>query len=370
VHTSAWPFFLLVPVAWVAGRGRGWRGWLGPIAVTGFAAAGAWALVYEASRESFTTILVLAGLVLVIGFVRMAVSPGRGAVAAPNGEAVNWRYVLAMMMTASVLASAALANHPFFRYLMNLMPLFALVTAACVLRLSGRRWWATVPLVLVLIGTEFFQYGPLYVARRVVLDPRLEKLAVEMGNADWAHASMITFGHDATNGYTWTMLHKDGRRTAERPSRELEFPLYNYAYELTHDYEGPTEAVVNYLNEHAEPGETVVTVYEHFPLRFYTDLQVFRTWETYTRLWDLPDWIVRQHHQYRGGLHPRVKPERYEQITLEGEPCMLMWDNIPEPPWHFFRTVTGRSPIKLWRLKDQFKSRRSTKEFPDTYTVP
>jgi 4-amino-4-deoxy-L-arabinose transferase-like glycosyltransferase len=47
-------------------------------------------------------------------------------------------------------------------------------------------------------------------------------------------------------------------------------PLTDYLYEITHDYDGPVEGIVRFLNEHARPGDTVAIVYEDLPVKFYT----------------------------------------------------------------------------------------------------
>ena len=44
--------------------------------------------------------------------------------------------------------------------------------------------------------------------------------------------------------------------------------------ELTHHYRGPTEAVVEFLGEHAAAGDVVFTDYGQFPLMVHTDLSV------------------------------------------------------------------------------------------------
>jgi 4-amino-4-deoxy-L-arabinose transferase-like glycosyltransferase len=47
-------------------------------------------------------------------------------------------------------------------------------------------------------------------------------------------------------------------------------PLDDFVYEITHDYDGPIEGIVGFLNEHARPGDTVGIVYGDLPVKFYT----------------------------------------------------------------------------------------------------
>ncbi|RJP37059.1 MAG: hypothetical protein C4547_06375 [Phycisphaerales bacterium] len=377
IQLYAWPFALLVPLIlwkWAVGGGLRRRG--AAAAGTAGVAALLWSMVRGAGPVSFSVFLGLVGVVGLAALVRMAATPGRFAPSGESGERPNWLYAVGMMAAFAVLTIASLANYPFFRYLVGLAPWFAAITALCLLHLAADKRWLLAPAVVVLAATEFVQYAPVFAARQAVLEPQRLALAVKLGtearpNHDLAYYRLNEFGHLQTNGNVWTILYKDARGGRIEGFPEIEFPLYEYIYELTHDYDGPIEAVVAYLNEHAQPGDTVVTVYEHFPLKFYTTLPVFRPWETYTRLWDLPDWIVRQHQGYPGGLHPRVREERYEMIEdLPGDPRLLQWDNIPEPMYHQFRTLTDRDELKLWRLKDQYKAHPATRQIPSTLTLP
>jgi hypothetical protein len=54
----------------------------------------------------------------------------------------------------------------------------------------------------------------------------------------------------------------------------LSGPLPDFLYELTHEYHGPVEGMVRYLQQKGRPGETVAVNYEDLPLAFYTDLRV------------------------------------------------------------------------------------------------
>ncbi|MCH7523092.1 MAG: hypothetical protein IH920_04895, partial [Chloroflexi bacterium] len=50
--------------------------------------------------------------------------------------------------------------------------------------------------------------------------------------------------------------------------------LQDFVGELRHDYDGPIEGIVDFLNRHADPDDTVGIVYGDLPLKFYTDLRV------------------------------------------------------------------------------------------------
>lgn len=46
-------------------------------------------------------------------------------------------------------------------------------------------------------------------------------------------------------------------------------PLLELGYELTHDYDGPIEGIVEFLRERADPGDVVAITYGDLPLKFY-----------------------------------------------------------------------------------------------------
>lgn len=344
------------------------------IAVAGFYVV----LVLPATAYSLAALLSYA-LWVGLGLFLWAARSGWRATRDARWLDSNWKQAAAFSTAAVIFSAAALANHPFYRYLMGALPLLALATAACVMRMTRRRLAPAMPILLILVGCELMQFGPLYAARKLVLDPwrreRIAALSEEHRNAgherpvdkayDDSYFEATRFGHLNTNGYTWTMLTKNGRLNKWLEYQELEFPLYNLYLELREDYEGPIEEVIRYLNEHAGKSDLVTTVYENFPLRYYTDLLVLRTRDLTTRFGNkLPDWIVFQHWDYDLNLpkfvYDRAKdPNYYERIKLPGGTSALQWDNIPEPAWHHFRTVNHaemKKPVFL-RLKPEAKAR-------------
>ena len=50
--------------------------------------------------------------------------------------------------------------------------------------------------------------------------------------------------------------------------------LWDFAGELTHDYDGPVEGIVRFLREHAREGDVVAMVHGDLPVKFYTGLRV------------------------------------------------------------------------------------------------
>lgn len=131
-------------------------------------------------------------------------------------------------------------------------------------------------------------------------------------------------------------------------------PLADFAYELTHDYHGPNAAIVNYLNAHARPGERVKTPYDDRVLIFYTRLAVdppnaVGPSNPFARE-TFPEWIVPRTGWLRADFWStpygqRIRQE-YGEIRLAA--VDLLWDNLPDPNEHHFRTVDG-PPVVIYR---------------------
>ena len=140
----------------------------------------------------------------------------------------------------------------------------------------------------------------------------------------------------------------------------LRVPLTDFFYELGHDYHGPNEAIVQYLNTHAKPGEQVKTPYDERVIIFYTRLAVeppnaigpsnpFAR-ETY------PKWLVPRAGRLRQDFWQtpygrRIRRE-YEEIPLAA--VDLLWDNLPDPNEHHFRTVTDGPEVVIYRKRSNF----------------
>jgi hypothetical protein len=88
-------------------------------------------------------------------------------------------------------------------------------------------------------------------------------------------------------------------------------PLHRFAYEISHDFDGPIEGIVKFLKQNARPGDTVAITYGDLPLKFYTDLRVLGglTGEDITAARDA-EWIIPR-------LHAMSREERRVQKALK-----------------------------------------------------
>jgi hypothetical protein len=132
-------------------------------------------------------------------------------------------------------------------------------------------------------------------------------------------------------------------------------PLPDFVYELTHDYNGPIEGIVKYLNQHGKSSDIVAITYGDMPLKFYTKMRVVggltgedlsiakkAKWVIIRRniVCD-KDYAVAQY--FANNLHP----ENYEPIVLDYPD--IRFENREDPDRHYYRTVTKAPPVVIFR---------------------
>jgi 4-amino-4-deoxy-L-arabinose transferase-like glycosyltransferase len=121
-------------------------------------------------------------------------------------------------------------------------------------------------------------------------------------------------------------------------------PVGAFVHELRHDFEGPVEELVRYLDEHAEPGDVVAINYGDMALKFYGRYRVVggMTGEDLGPAQDA-DWIIIRRHSVRDGSVGKA----LRRIVLNGdyEPVLLErvdtgFENREDPEQHLYRTAT------------------------------
>lgn len=332
VHVYCWPALLALPLVWKQ-QSRKDAPWRAIGRVTLIILALLWLVAMAAPPTVFS--LASLGIIVVIAGVYLALRLS----ARPQGEAAPRSSLenpglLVLLLSVGVFLFAGICNFPFFRYLIGILPLFAVATAATVIAVGSGRRWGPAALTVCLVVCDVIQLGPFLVttglakATRVASDDQF----------------MTDFGQSGSNLSCYQTLR------IGRPFPRLRSLPWEYAYELTHDYLGPVGTVIHYLHEHARTGETLITSYEHFPLMFYTDLKVYSA-RTGTNLSVLPDWVLihgSDPPRFSEGLAQALKnPEAYRQMPIMAHE--LQYENAPEPNWHQFRTPTKGPLVKLFR---------------------
>jgi hypothetical protein len=132
-------------------------------------------------------------------------------------------------------------------------------------------------------------------------------------------------------------------------------PLFDYFYEITHDYDGPVEGIVKYLNQHAKKEEVVAITYEDLPLKFYTEMRVIGglTGEDLSPGKEA-DWIIIRKHVIcekdevvRKYLIQNVPWHRYQKVVINYPDTPF--ENRESPDGHQYRTVTHEDKVVIFR---------------------
>ena len=211
-------------------------------------------------------------------------------------------FLLALVITH--LAVVATVPFVFFRYLITLLPVWALLQACAIRWLAGR---SRVLAVAVLL------------------------LALLPDRADLVR----------------------GR---------FSLTLLKHVDEITHHVPGPIEAIVTHLRTAARPGDRVFISYGDLPLRFHTSLEV-RGGQGCQSLagWPAPRWVIfRYFFRFRPSalgaredeertlqyLKSEVTLPRYRTLTLPVTDTI--WENIPEPERHVFRARANGPPVTVY----------------------
>jgi hypothetical protein len=129
--------------------------------------------------------------------------------------------------------------------------------------------------------------------------------------------------------------------------------LERHLFEITHDYDGPIEGIVGFLEANAKPGDVVAISYGDMPLKFYTKLRVVGglTGE------DLgpargADWIIIRRHN-NTEEDTRVKRELRKIVEAGGyrmhklDVADTAFENRESPDVHRFRSASNRLPPVL-----------------------
>lgn len=251
----------------------------------------------------------------------LALLAWRRRAGAPLGAPHLRRFFFLLTFVGVYVAVISLAPWSFFRYLVGLLPVFALLLAyMCRAACAWNRAAGLAATGLLLFTGVFHTVSALPVP-----DPVYERVAEIDGSKPFN---------------VW-------------------LPLYNYVDEVTHDFDGPIEGLVLLLRERARPADRVFISYGDLPLKFYTDLEVKggQTGEDLSG-WAMPDWVIvrafyrfgdrpamaadaERMRQYLGRL-PRAAYRRLDVAILD-----LSWENIPEPSFHRFRTPQAGKPVRV-----------------------
>jgi hypothetical protein len=134
--------------------------------------------------------------------------------------------------------------------------------------------------------------------------------------------------------------------------------LPDFFHEITHDYDGPIEGIVGFLDRRAGPDDVVAMAYGDLPVKFHTGLRVVGglTGEDLSPAGEARFVILRRHlvneanAEVRRVLAARVEGGGYRRHVLEVPD--IAFENREDPQLHRFRTVEGARPVVIWERID------------------
>lgn len=229
-------------------------------------------------------------------------------------------FILALIVSVSLSSDA-----PYFRYIVSVIPMFALITAAAIYHLCGKNWLLSGFLAGLLVFSNCLSIFPLRVLNSV--SPIKDR-------------SVFLFSEG---------IHRDLSRDRYKSD------ILNYFYEITHDYECTVEGVAKYLNRHGSPDDVVKISYNDIPAMFYTDLRIV-SWRDPGG--EAPDWMVpitSVPFLTDEKFLKNIEGVQYEKIVTDYP--NICYSNLPEPLYHNFRTV-GKTAMPIYFIF------RDTKEVP------
>lgn len=231
-------------------------------------------------------------------------------------------YILVILITLLFLSATFIWMY--FSYIVQLVPLLAVIGALTVLCIVDRWRVLGYALLALLVATNILHVVP---------------YALPLARSfKWASLAPRRYLQE-----TDELVAAAGR---------LRFDLADYAYELTHDYDGPDEGIALYLQEHAAPGDIVLTNYGELPIAFYTGLHIAGGLGTY-RLEEVtsPEWIInRRDGPYSDELARIITQGNYTAIAIPYPD--ILWGNRPVPEYHKFATVRGVPDVIIHRRVD------------------
>ncbi len=242
-----------------------------------------------------------------------------------------------------------------FRYLIGIIPLFYLLLAHTIKNINDKNKIIAGGVLMLLIFTNVFSALPFMVIKNVtplslikVLNENPEKLKIEKPKMEYVFLRYLQI--------------VTGRKPAMK-ILDVRSPFFDYIYEITHDYDGPNEGIVKYLQEHGSSDDTILTNYGHEPIIFYTDMRVVnRIVDNSSRAYDLTfvpydsvDWVIirKDWKLWRKGWTKR-HGDFVDNVTMNYERIIIdypdiPWGNFPEPSYHKFRTVENEEKVVIYK---------------------
>jgi len=251
---------------------------------------------------------------------------------------------------------------PDYRFFVHILPFLVIIIAGMLdfLRLEVLPEWSVIViLVIISISGNIINMLPvdlyLYLASFKATEKQLEDRSVisfkRLGF--WPYRidpetkknpflrALLTFVPD----FTWS------RYLSVREMVLHEYSLFDYIYEITHDYMGPVKGAVEFLRKNAKKGDKVKIYYGDLALQFYLGdfLDIIPRLKfhdaVYPRWWVLrgKKWRYLSSTAYAEATYEKLSLKHYKDYRLLGCPD-VPYNNLPSPDYHYFRTYANTRP--------------------------
>jgi len=214
--------------------------------------------------------------------------------------------LLSLFIVYTIAILTIMSPTPFFRYLSPLIPVFCAITAIIITTAANRHFTAVISTAGVLFVATF------------LADYRYEKVYPDRQGIKYLN-------------------------------------IFDYLDEITHDYDGPIEGIVKYLNKHGSKDDIVVVTGEDLPLKFYTDMRIVRG---YTAEVLSParqaKWIIhRKCNLYN--IDKALKAYQVKNLRRKDYDAIeIDYPDIPDenresPAEHHFRTILNEDRVVIYK---------------------
>ncbi len=135
----------------------------------------------------------------------------------------------------------------------------------------------------------------------------------------------------------------------------LNWPMTDFFYEITHDYNGPIEGIVQYLNLYGHDTDTALVVGEDLPLKLYTRMHIVggANGEDLSPAINA-DWLVfrqyiitPQSNRVAEFVRDNIPRNRYKLIRLPFPD--IKFENREGPKEHLFRTSSDETMVAIYQ---------------------
>jgi 4-amino-4-deoxy-L-arabinose transferase-like glycosyltransferase len=129
----------------------------------------------------------------------------------------------------------------------------------------------------------------------------------------------------------------------------------NFIYEITHDFDGPIEGIVKFLNENGSENDVVAITYGDMPLKFYTKMRIVGglTGEDLS-IAKQAKWVILRKHSIcekdiavRKYLVENISWQKYKPIVIKYPDTAF--ENRESLDEHHFRTVLNESRVVIYQ---------------------